>query len=180
MRAAASSACRTTSDLHPSWATGAVRPVARARFPRYPVPMRRLSLRSSCALAAFLLSACAASQPVQPPPPDSTQTQAFLDTVEQRTFHYFWDLTNTSNGLTPDRSPSPSFSSIAAVGFALTAYPIGAERGYVSRQQARDRALTTLQFLWTAAQDSSATATGYRGFFYHFLDMGTGDRKSVV
>ena len=124
--------------------------------------MTRHDLRSTCAIAALLLSACAASQPVQPPPPDSTQTQAFLDTVERRTFHYFWDLTNPANGLTPDRAPSPSFSSIAAVGFALTAYTIGAERGYVTRAQARDRALTTLQFLWTAAQDSSATATGHR------------------
>src|SRR6267154_2722292 len=181
MRAAGSSACRTTSDLHPSWATGAVRSVAHARFSRYPLGMRRPDLHSSGALAALLLSACAASQPVQPPPPDSTQTQAFLDTVERRTFHYFWDLTNTSNGLTPDRSPSPSFSSIAAVGFALTAYPIGAERGYVTREQARDRALTTLQFLWTATQDSSASgATGYRGFFYHFLDMTTGKRFQTV
>ena len=138
-------------------------------------------MRSTVALGALLLSACAASQPVQPPPPDSTQTLAFLDTVERRTFHYFWDLTNSSNGLTPDRSAPGSFSSIAAVGFALTAYPIGAERGYVTRAQARDRALTTLQFLWTATQDSSTTtATGYHGFFYHFLDMNTGKRFQTV
>jgi len=137
-------------------------------------------MRSTCALAALVLSACAASQPVQPPPPDSTQTQAFLDTVERRTFNYFWLLTNSGNGLTPDRAPSPSFSSIAAVGFALTAYPIGAERGYVTRAQARDRTLATMQFLWTATQDSSATATGYRGFFYHFLDINTGARFQTV
>jgi hypothetical protein len=143
--------------------------------------MRPHDSRCAATLAALLLSACAASQPVQPPPPDSTQTQAFLDSVEQRTFHYFWDLTNTTNGLTPDRSPSPSFSSIAAVGFALTAYPIGAERGYVTRAQARDRTLTTLQFFWTALQDTTTTgATGYRGFFYHFLDMTTGARFQDV
>src|SRR5207302_8953475 len=115
------------------------------------------------AVALFLIlrAACSANPgegppsgpPPSPPPPtplDSAVAAAFLDTLEERTFHYFWDLTNTTNGLTPDRSPTLSFSSIAAVGFALTAYPIGAERGYVTRAAARDRVLTTLPFLWTA------------------------------
>src|SRR5439155_217704 len=94
---------------------------------------------------------------------------------DTRTFHYFWDLTNTANGLTPDRSPTPSFSSIAAVGFALTAYPIGVERGYITRADAGQRVVTTLRFFWTAPQDSAASgSTGYHGFFYHFLDMNTG------
>src|SRR3989449_4204525 len=106
---------------------------------------------------------------------------AFLDTLEERTFHYFWDLTNTQNGLTPDRAPSPSFSSIAAVGFALTAYPIGVERGYIPRAQAAQRTLTTLRFFWTAPQDSAVSgSTGYHGFFYHFLDMSTGQRFQNV
>ena len=122
--------------------------------------------------------------PPPPPPPtplDSAQAAAFLDTIETRTFHYFWDLTNASNGLTPDRSPTPSFSSIAAVGFALTAYPIGVERGYITRDEARQRVVTTLRFFWTATQDSSASgATGYHGFFYHFLDMNTGARFQQV
>src|SRR5882762_2519389 len=128
---------------------------------------------------ALALGGCIANHPGGPGvPPD---TVAFLDTVQHRTFDFFWALTSPANGLTPDRWPTPSFSSIAAVGFALTAYPIGAERGYVTRAQARDRALTTLQFLWTATQDSSTTgATGYRGFFYHFLDMTTGKRFQTV
>src|SRR2546425_12983749 len=134
------------------------------------------------ALAACLLTPCAPNHSLLgPPPPDSAQTAAFLDTLEQRTFRYFWDLTNPANGLTPDRAPSPSFSSIAAVGFALTAYPIGVEHGYVTRAAARDRALATLRFFWTAPQDSAATGvTGYHGFFYHFLDMTTGRRFQTV
>jgi hypothetical protein len=133
------------------------------------------------ALATVLGVACAPNHSEGPLPPDSAQAVGFLDTLEQRTFGYFWTLTNTTNGLTPDRSPTPSFSSIAAVGFALTAYPIGAERGYISRDQARQRALTTLRFFWTATQDSSATGvTGYKGFFYHFLDMNTGKRYQQV
>src|SRR5204862_7605408 len=154
----------------------------------------RVTLASAAALALFLIlrAACSANPgegppsgpPPSPPPPtplDSAVAAAFLDTVETRTFHYFWNLTNTANGLTPDRSPPPSFSSIAAVGFALTAYPIGVDRGYVTRAQAAARTLTTLQFFWTATQDSSANgATGYHGFFYHFLDMSTGKRYQTV
>ncbi len=131
----------------------------------------------------FAAAACASNHSVGPPPPDTTGQGAFLDTLEQRTFGFFWDKTNTTNGLTPDRWPAPGgpgFSSIAAVGFALTAYPIGVERGYVSRAAAAGRVLTTLRFFWTATQDSSATATGYHGFFYHFLDINTGARYQTV
>jgi len=152
-------------------------------------------LTPAVALALFLTvlrAACSANHvespppppPPQPPPPtplDSAVAAGFLDTLEERTFHYFWDLTPTTNGLTPDRSPTQSFSSIAAVGFALTAYPIGVERAYITRAQAAARTLTTLRFFWTATQDSSASnATGYHGFFYHFLDMTTGKRYQTV
>ena len=66
-----------------------------------------------------------------------------LDELQRRTFRYFWDTADPRTGLVPDRYPTPSFSSIAAVGFALTAYPIGVERGYVTREAARERALAS-------------------------------------
>ncbi len=101
----------------------------------------------------------------------------FLGELEQRTFQWFWDTANPSNGLIPDRWPTPSFSSIAAIGFGLTAYPIGVERGYVTREAAAGRARLTLEFLRDAPQGPGATGVaGYRGFFYHFLDMNTGLR----
>jgi hypothetical protein len=106
---------------------------------------------------------------------------AFLDTLEQRTFRWFWDLSDPRTGLTPDRAPTPSFASMAAVGFALTAYPIGAERGWVTRAQARERTLATLGFLWQAPQGPAPQGcTGYRGFFYHFVEPGTGHRFEQV
>jgi len=106
---------------------------------------------------------------------------AFLDTLEHRTFRWFWDLSDPRTGLTPDRAPTPSFVSVSAVGFALTAYPIGAERGWVTRAQAAGRVLATLEFLWSAPQDTAARGcTGYRGFFYHFLDAKTGRRFETV
>ncbi|MBV8201307.1 MAG: Tat pathway signal protein [Acidobacteria bacterium] len=109
------------------------------------------------------------------------QDERFLDQLEERTFRWFWDLANPANGLVPDRAPSPSFSSIAAVGFGLTAYPIGVERGWVSRAQARARVLATLRFLLAAPQGPAASGvTSYHGFFYHFLDMQTGLRYKDV
>ncbi|ACB92959.1 hypothetical protein G3H81_06340 [Xylella fastidiosa subsp. fastidiosa] len=100
----------------------------------------------------------------------------FLD-IERRTFQFFWDTTNEMNGLTPDRYPSRPFASIASVGFALTAYPIGIENGWISRNQAIDRTLTTLKFLRDAPMGPQRTGcAGYKGFFYHFLDMQHGHR----
>src|SRR5215203_4148272 len=95
-----------------------------------------------------------------------------LDDLQERTFRYFWDLAGPENGLIPDRWPTPSFSSVAAVGFGLTSYPIGAERGWITREQARDRVLITLRFLARAPQGPEPMGrTSYKGFFYHFLDM---------
>src|SRR5438105_2629055 len=114
-------------------------------------------------------------------PASDFRTDPFLDTVEIRTFRWFWETTNPKNGLVPDRWPTKSFSSVAAIGFGLTAYPIGVERGYVSRADARARVRTTLDFLFHAPQGAAATGvTGYKGFFYHFLDMDTGLRFQTV
>lgn len=111
----------------------------------------------------------------------SSTDVAFLDTLERRTFFWFWDLSDSNTGLTPDRWPTRSFVSVGAMGFALTAYPIGAERGWVTRAQAAERVRATLRFLWKAPQDSSTSgATGYHGFFYHFLVPETGRRFEKI
>ena len=100
-----------------------------------------------------------------------------IDDLERRTFQWFWDTANPANGLVPDRWPSKSFCSIAAVGFGLTAYPIGVERGWITRDQALARTLTTLRFFANAPMGSEAAGkTGHNGFFYHFIDMDTGVR----
>ena len=98
--------------------------------------------------------------------PAAGPDNAFLDDVQRRTFRYFWNTTNPANGLARDRYPTPSFASMAAVGFALTAYPIGAERGFVSRTDAAARTLATLRFLWNAPQgDAARGMTGHKGLF---------------
>src|SRR3546814_15255899 len=89
----------------------------------------------------------------------------------KRTFQFFWDTTNEVNGMTPDRFPSRPFASIAAIGFALTALPIGVENGWVSRRQAVDRTLTTLEFLRDAQKGQAETGhSGHNGCSSHSLD----------
>ncbi len=107
--------------------------------------------------------------------------EAFLDDLSHRTFLYFWELADPTTGLIPDRWPTRSFASVSATGFGLTAYPIGAERGWISREAARERTVKTLRFLAGAPQGEAATGTAsYHGFFYHFLDPGTGLRFETV
>jgi len=148
--------------------------------------MRRLPGVAGCVVLLALTltpAGCHAPRaaPERPPASDSARHAAFLDTLERRTFDWFWNETDPRTGLTPDRWPTRSFCSVAAVGFGLTAYPIGAERGWVSRQVSAGRALATLRFLWQAPQDTAARGvTGYRGFFYHFLDPATGYRFENV
>jgi hypothetical protein len=103
-------------------------------------------------------------------------TDEELARLERDTFKYFADEVNLENGLIPDNTRTGAPSSIAAVGFALTAYPIAVERKYLSRAEAVRRTLTTLRFFYDCPQGKERDATGYRGFYYHFLDMKTGRR----
>lgn len=110
-------------------------------------------------------------------PLTNAELPPLFDDIERRTFDFFWETTNPDNGLAPDRHPSRPFSSIAAIGFALTAYPIGAERDWITREQAAERTLMTLRFLRDAPSGPQARGmSGYRGFYYHFLDMRSGQR----
>jgi hypothetical protein len=138
-------------------------------------------LRHSVLLFFFALFVAACGSDAQQSEAGETEKTAsvppLVDSIEARTFRWFWDFTNAERGLVAGRAPSQPFSSVAAIGFGLTVYPVGVKRGYVTRVQARNRTLTTLEFLWNAPQGPEARGkTGHRGFFYHFLDMETGHR----
>jgi hypothetical protein len=119
-----------------------------------------------------------AAQPANPPALEARPTlPPLFDDIERRTFDFFWATGNPANGLVPDRYPSKSPASIAAVGFALTAYVIATDRGYITRAQARERTLATVRFFRNAPQGPQPRGkTGHKGFFYHFIDMKTGAR----
>lgn len=109
--------------------------------------------------------------------PKGPAVEAFLDEVQRRTFNYFWETTELDRGLAPDRFPTPSFASIAAMGFALTAFVVGVERGYATRAEAAKRTVAMLRFLSKSPQGPEpADRAGYYGFFYHFLDTREGLR----
>jgi hypothetical protein len=105
----------------------------------------------------------------------STDDQLFLNDLEMREAQFFYNETNASTGLIPDNSNanggSPAaVSSIASIGFGLTALTIADARGWLTHAAAYQRALTTLNFLYT-------TAASVNGFFYHFLNPTTGARS---
>ncbi len=112
--------------------------------------------------------------------PYSMSDEEFLDMVQEFTFRYFIDASNPENGMISDRitPKGPSrHCSIAAIGFGLTAYAIGVERGWITRDEAKLRVLKALQWLWNGPQGNSFYGTtGYKGWFYHFLDFYTGLR----
>jgi len=101
---------------------------------------------------------------------------AELEKLQRETFGYFVKEANPSNGLIADKTQPGAPSSIAAVGLALSSYPVGVKRGFMSRAHAVQRTLATLRFFDASAQGTEMDATGYKGFYYHFLDMRSGRR----
>ena len=128
------------------------------------------------------------SVPLDPPPAApvpagavSPEDDKFLEDLQRRTFQFFWDHSDPETGLTLDRArtdgtpPRPgenhhNVASIAATGFALSGYCIAADRGWVTRDQAKTRARNTLAFLANRYEHKN-------GWFYHFIDQKTGARK---
>ncbi|WP_040855923.1 glucoamylase family protein [Thiorhodovibrio frisius] len=124
--------------------------------------------------------------PALPPAADaeplSLADEAMLDGLQRAAFDYFVRHTNRDNGLVADTSRPGSHASIAVVGFALSAYPVGVERGWMTRAEALQRSLTALRFFRDSDQSGTPESTGYRGFYFHFLhqDSGTRARRCEV
>jgi len=163
-------------------------PFTRRQFLRYgtgalafPLVGCETALRNAAYDSSAVDAASSAAAPTEPQERpsglDSPPLPPFFDDLELRTFNFFWATANPTNGLMPDRYPSVSPCSIAAVGFALSAYVLGVDRGFITREQARERTLRTVRFFRDAPQGTKTRGmTGHRGFFYHFLDMQTGVR----
>ena len=109
-------------------------------------------------------------------PKPSITDQQLLDRLQWETFEYFLKEVNPTNGLIADKTRDDWPASIAATGLALAAYPIGVERGFLTRDDAVRITLTTLRFFRNSPQGSASDATGHHGFYYHFLDMESGQR----
>jgi hypothetical protein len=113
--------------------------------------------------------------PAEPFPIDG-DARAMLDKLQHDTFRYFLHEVDVASGLARDSTVPGAHASIAVVGLALSSYPVGVERRFLTREEAVSRTLATLRFFWNAPQGPEPDATGHRGFFYHFLGMRTGRR----
>jgi hypothetical protein len=107
---------------------------------------------------------------------DKPAVDAEMESLQLDAFRYFLQETNPQTGLVLDKTAPAWPASIAATGLALAAYPVAVERGFITRTAATERVLATLRFFWNSRQGPEPDATGYHGFYYHFLDMQTGRR----
>ena len=99
-----------------------------------------------------------------------------VDQLQRLSWLYFVEQVNPDNGLVKDRSTEASPASIAGTGFAIPVWAIGVEHAWLTRARALQLTGNLLQFLHDAPQGREPDASGYRGLFYHFLDMQTGRR----
>ena len=113
----------------------------------------------------------AADQDLHRPPSDRE-----LGLLQLSTVLYYLHETNPDNGLVRDKTRPNVPCSIAAVGMALATIPVVVERGVLSRDFAAKIVLKRLRYLLACPQGPEPDATGYKGFFYHFLDIETGRR----
>lgn len=108
--------------------------------------------------------------------PLSNDETKLLDSIQYRSFLFFINEINRENGLVKDKNWDDAPSSIASVGFGLPAYAVGVERNWISREKASQLTLNVLRFFFNSAQNDKPDATGYKGFYYHFIKMDTGER----
>jgi len=108
--------------------------------------------------------------------PSAPSHEELLDCFQRAAFGYFLHGCNLTNGLVADTSRAGAPASIAVVGFALSSYTVAVERSWMTRADAAARSLVTLRFFWNSVQNDQPNATGYKGFYYHFLDLQSGKR----
>src|SRR5580693_7586132 len=97
--------------------------------------------------------------------------------LQRLAFRYFLDYTNGKNGLVADSTREDSPCSIAATGLGLSCHPVAVANGWLKRADAAERVLTTLRFFDHSPQGPEPDVTGYKGFYYHFLEMKDGRRS---
>jgi hypothetical protein len=130
---------------------------------------------SPLAATAWLNTACGGSSGSSDSTPPISDDQ-FLDNLERACFLFFWEQASDRSGQVKDRAAASgadtsTVSSIASTGFGLTALCIADQRGYMNSASIQTRVLATLNFL--------ANQTNVNGFFYHWVDMNSGQRSGT-
>lgn len=110
----------------------------------------------------------------------STQTapptgQALLDSLSQKAVRYFWEQTHPVTGLTKDRASNfekpdkHEVASVAACGYALSAWAVGVHRGWLPKKEAVKRSTAMLAWL-------NKHGLKEHGWFFHFVNWKNGER----
>lgn len=100
--------------------------------------------------------------------------ERFLEEMQARSLLFFVEHSDPLSGLTRDRAPangapSQAPASIAATGFALTAFCIGDSRGWMNRDETLRRTLRVLHFINEQVEHE-------HGWIYHYVNIHTGRR----
>lgn len=109
--------------------------------------------------------------------PLTSDDELMLDTIQKKTFLFFMGEHHPEWGIVKDRIKEWAPASIASTGFGIPSFAIGAERGWITREEAARITLNMLNFFVNSLQGPDTLATGYKGFYYHFLRMDTGLRE---
>jgi hypothetical protein len=132
--------------------------------------------------AVLLIAGAVAAQPVADAPANilrspesvaarkyvlSADDESLLDEIQYGCFRYLWDEVGAPAGLVKDRGEA-KVASTAAVGFQLASLPIGVERGWITRDEGRERATAILRALTTQEDNRKF------GILLHFVDHNTG------
>ncbi len=90
-----------------------------------------------------------------------------LDTIQRRTFKYFWDFAHPVSGLARERNTSGETVTSGGSGFGIMAIVTAVSRNYITRAQGLARIQTITSFLKNTAQK-------FHGAFPHWLNGTTG------
>lgn len=106
------------------------------------------------------------------------KAQEILKLEEKACFDFFINEMSQKSetyGLILDNTRNKEVSSIASVGFGLSSLPVGVEKGWIKKIDAKNIAEKTLKTFARNIEHKN-------GFYYHFLNMHTGERmwKSEV
>jgi hypothetical protein len=148
--------------------------ISRRRILQAGIGAAALGMPTGAAGQAAKPQAPAAAPPAPAPAALSPENDQFLEELEKANFLFFTEQSDPTTGLVKDRCNARAedksiVASIAATGFGLTALCIGHKRGYISANEAEQRVMTTLQFLWDKM-------INHRGFYFHFANVKTGER----
>jgi hypothetical protein len=90
-----------------------------------------------------------------------------LDTLQRRTFRYFWEFGHLVSGMARERNSSGDLVTTGGTGFGIMSIVAAVNRNFITRSEGRDRILKITNFLLT-------NCSRYHGAFAHWVNGATG------